>query len=175
MNSSHHQCVEVLGANLTVAARAEDPIIEAMQWKNAKENPFYLGVQVKRRSMVEQSFQPLFLFCSGIRNEWSTKRVHFHSTFVKHFSTTSPNIKINLRSIRTKDPTVQWTTSERIIHQQSPALHRTTMVRIVTRRNSMTSDGDTDGWWTCLLHIYILEYCIYFSHEHDMSLDWDLK
>ena len=53
VNSSHHQCVEVLGANLTVAARAEDPIIEAIQWKNAKENPFYLGVQVTRRSMVE--------------------------------------------------------------------------------------------------------------------------
>ena len=52
VNSSHHQCVETLGANLSVAARAEDPIIEAIQWKNAKENPFYLGVQVKRITAI---------------------------------------------------------------------------------------------------------------------------
>ena len=46
VNSSHHQCVETLGRNLLVAARAEDPIIEAIQWKNADDEPFYLGVQV---------------------------------------------------------------------------------------------------------------------------------
>ena len=46
VNSAHHQCVEILGANLVAAARAEEPVIEAIQWKNAKENPFYLGVQV---------------------------------------------------------------------------------------------------------------------------------
>jgi gamma-glutamyl-gamma-aminobutyrate hydrolase PuuD len=39
--------VETLGAELTVAAIAEEPIIEAIQWKNANENPFYLGVQVR--------------------------------------------------------------------------------------------------------------------------------
>jgi gamma-glutamyl-gamma-aminobutyrate hydrolase PuuD len=46
VNSSHHQCVETLGTNLLVAARAEDPIVEAIQWQNTHENPFYLGVQV---------------------------------------------------------------------------------------------------------------------------------
>jgi gamma-glutamyl-gamma-aminobutyrate hydrolase PuuD len=46
VNSSHHQCVETVGTNLTVAARAEEPIVEAMQWENAHENPFFLGVQV---------------------------------------------------------------------------------------------------------------------------------
>ena len=49
VNSSHHQCVEVLGNNLTVAARAEEPIVEAIQWQNAKDHPFYLGVQVSER------------------------------------------------------------------------------------------------------------------------------
>jgi gamma-glutamyl-gamma-aminobutyrate hydrolase PuuD len=47
VNSSHHQCVESLGADLTVAARAEEQIIEAIQWKNVDDNPFYLGVQVR--------------------------------------------------------------------------------------------------------------------------------
>ncbi len=52
VNSSHHQCVEKLGENLLVAARAEDPIIEAMQWQNAHEKPFYLGVQVRKKSFI---------------------------------------------------------------------------------------------------------------------------
>ncbi|CAM4872612.1 unnamed protein product [Rotaria socialis] len=46
VNSSHHQCVETLGKNLLVAARAEEPIVEAMQYQNVDEYPFYLGVQV---------------------------------------------------------------------------------------------------------------------------------
>ncbi|CAF4650105.1 unnamed protein product, partial [Rotaria socialis] len=45
VNSSHHQCVETLGKNLLVAARAEEPIVEAMQYQNVDEYPFYLGVQ----------------------------------------------------------------------------------------------------------------------------------
>jgi putative glutamine amidotransferase len=55
VNSSHHQCVEKLGENLLVAARAEDPIIEAMQWQNAHEKPFYLGVQWHPERMVDQN------------------------------------------------------------------------------------------------------------------------
>ena len=46
VNSSHHQCVETIGTNLLIAARAEEPIVEAIQWQNAHERPFYLGVQV---------------------------------------------------------------------------------------------------------------------------------
>ncbi len=56
MNSSHHQCVETLGAELTVAATAEEPIIEAIQWKNVKENPFYLGVQVRLKILYPKHF-----------------------------------------------------------------------------------------------------------------------
>ena len=82
VNSSHHQCVEMLGNELTVAARAEEQIIEAIQWKNVDENPFYLGVQVSLKY-----FFCLFLFFnfSGIQNEWLIKQVHFHLIFVKHF------------------------------------------------------------------------------------------
>ncbi len=47
VNSSHHQCVGTLGTNLLVAARAEDPIVEAIQWQDAHDKPFYLGVQVR--------------------------------------------------------------------------------------------------------------------------------
>lgn len=46
VNSSHHQCIENLGKNLKVAARAEEPIIEAIQWQSTADHPFYLGVQV---------------------------------------------------------------------------------------------------------------------------------
>lgn len=53
VNSSHHQCVERLGKNLIVAARAEEPIVEAIQWQNADDHPFYLGVQVGRTDKRE--------------------------------------------------------------------------------------------------------------------------
>lgn len=46
VNSAHHQCIDTLANDLTVAARAEESIIEAIQWKNVKEHSFYLGVQV---------------------------------------------------------------------------------------------------------------------------------
>lgn len=46
VNSSHHQCVDVIGANLRISARAEDPIVEAMEWSDPQREPFYIGVQV---------------------------------------------------------------------------------------------------------------------------------
>ncbi|CAF4194203.1 unnamed protein product, partial [Rotaria magnacalcarata] len=55
VNSSHHQCVETLGKNLIVTARAEEPIIEAIQYQNVDEYPFYLGVQWHPERMVDQS------------------------------------------------------------------------------------------------------------------------
>ncbi|UJR21307.1 hypothetical protein I4U23_024397 [Adineta vaga] len=55
VNSSHHQCVETLGKNLLIAARAEDPVVEAIQWQNAHEKPFYLGVQWHPERMVDQN------------------------------------------------------------------------------------------------------------------------
>ncbi|CAF0874981.1 unnamed protein product [Adineta ricciae] len=55
VNSSHHQCVETLGTNLLIAARAEEPVVEAIQWRNAHEKPFYLGVQWHPERMVDQN------------------------------------------------------------------------------------------------------------------------
>jgi len=55
VNSSHHQCVDILGTNLLVAARAEEPIIEAVQWENTCEQPFFLGVQWHPERMVDQN------------------------------------------------------------------------------------------------------------------------
>lgn len=52
VNSSHHQCVEKVGENLLVIARAEEPIVEAIQWQNAHERPFFLGVQVSSMKMI---------------------------------------------------------------------------------------------------------------------------
>ena len=53
VNSSHHQSVDAVGTDLKVSARAEDPIVEAMQWQNTHEHPFYLGVQVIKKSSFE--------------------------------------------------------------------------------------------------------------------------
>ena len=46
VNSSHHQSIERLGEKLIATARAEDPIIEAIEWANPHEHSFYLGVEV---------------------------------------------------------------------------------------------------------------------------------
>lgn len=54
VNSSHHQCVDVIGADLRVTARAEDPIAEAMEWSNPQREPFYIGVQWHPERMVDQ-------------------------------------------------------------------------------------------------------------------------
>lgn len=99
VNSSHHQCVETLGANLLIAARAEDPIVEAIQWENAHENPFYLGVQVTfARSEQRRHRSRVVLHFSGIQNEWWTKTVHFPSISVKRFLILSSNTETQPRS-----------------------------------------------------------------------------
>jgi len=55
VNSAHHQCIDTLANDFTVAARAEESIIEAIQWKDVKEHPFYLGVQWHPERMTDQS------------------------------------------------------------------------------------------------------------------------
>ena len=68
VNSSHHQCVEKVGENLLVIARAEEPVVEAIQWQNAHERPFFLGVQVGRTKMTIRRnvfFFLLLLVASG--------------------------------------------------------------------------------------------------------------
>ncbi|CAF0946680.1 unnamed protein product, partial [Didymodactylos carnosus] len=54
VNSSHHQCVGTLANDLLIAAKAEDPIVEATQWRNINENSFFLGVQWHPERMPDQ-------------------------------------------------------------------------------------------------------------------------
>lgn len=54
VNSSHHQCIDEVAPSLRVSARAEDPIVEAMEWSDCQREPFYLGVQWHPERMVDQ-------------------------------------------------------------------------------------------------------------------------
>ncbi|MCK4677641.1 MAG: gamma-glutamyl-gamma-aminobutyrate hydrolase family protein [Bacteroidales bacterium] len=45
VNSSHHQAVDRLADAFVVTARAEDGLIEAIEWKEPIDKPFFLGVQ----------------------------------------------------------------------------------------------------------------------------------
>jgi hypothetical protein len=84
VNSSHHQAVDTLGANLLVAARAEEPIVEAIQWKNADEQPFYLGVQVK--AFATPRYRSSFPFLSVASGTDGRPR---QSAFLQHSSSIS--------------------------------------------------------------------------------------
>ena len=50
VNSAHHQAVNVVGAGLTVTARAPDGIIEGLE---AHDHPFCIGVQWHPEVMIE--------------------------------------------------------------------------------------------------------------------------
>lgn len=45
VNSSHHQGIERPGEGLIVSARAPDGIIEAIEWAEKDNKPFFLGIQ----------------------------------------------------------------------------------------------------------------------------------
>lgn len=45
VNSAHHQAVERPGKGLRIAARSTDGVIEALEWENPAERPFFLLVQ----------------------------------------------------------------------------------------------------------------------------------
>jgi putative glutamine amidotransferase len=45
VTSNHHQAVLTLGAGLRINAQAPDSIIEGIEWKNAAERSFMIGVQ----------------------------------------------------------------------------------------------------------------------------------
>ncbi len=45
VNSSHHQAVDRLADAFVVTARAEDGLIEAIEWKDPIGKPFFVGVQ----------------------------------------------------------------------------------------------------------------------------------
>ncbi len=62
VNTNHHQAVSKVGDGLTVAARANDGIIEALAWKNDYQASFLLLVQWHPERM-EDTWNPL---CGGV-------------------------------------------------------------------------------------------------------------
>ncbi len=59
VNSAHHQAVKALGDRLTVVARADDDVVEALELQG---HPFCIGVQWHPEAMVKtvDSMWPLF-------------------------------------------------------------------------------------------------------------------
>ena len=45
VNSAHHQALGIIADPLTISARSEDQVIEAIEYKDPVQNPFFLGVQ----------------------------------------------------------------------------------------------------------------------------------
>ncbi|CAF2832061.1 unnamed protein product [Rotaria sp. Silwood2] len=92
VNSSHHQCVETLGKNLSIAARAEDPIVEAVQWQNTNGYPFYLGVQWHPERMVDQDSP----FSYNIRQAFLDYIIEHEKSLTKTHSTEEDDILENI-------------------------------------------------------------------------------
>ena len=45
VNSAHHQALGKIANALTISARSEDDVIEAIEYKDPAANPFLIGVQ----------------------------------------------------------------------------------------------------------------------------------
>ncbi|CAF3531225.1 unnamed protein product [Rotaria socialis] len=93
VNSAHHQCIEKVGANLAVVAKAEESVIEAIEWKAPCENPYFLGVQWHPERMIDQTSP----FSCNIRQAFLDSSIKYEERILS--SENDINHKIELQDI----------------------------------------------------------------------------